>query len=473
MNAANAPLWTAADAALATGGEALGDWAANSVSIDSRTVTAGDLFVAIAGENFDGHDFAARALERGAAAAMLSRRMPDLSQNAPLLLVRDTLMALEDLGRAARARTDARIVAVTGSVGKTGVKEALAHVLARQGTTSYSRGSFNNQFGVPLSLARMAADTAYGVFELGMNHAGELLPLTAMVRPHVALITTIEIAHMEFFESLEAIADAKAEIFAGVRPGGTAVLNRDNNQYYRLRAAAEASGIENFISFGTDAAADFRVTNMDGETVTADLAGKMVSYTVGIPGRHWVLNSLAVLAAVSALAADVEAAARALADLEAPQGRGARIPVRSEGVCFVVIDESYNASPAAVRAAIATLAKTEPGPAGRRIAVLGDMLELGAASVDLHRDLADSLVEHGIDQVFAAGRLMQHMYDALPAGLRAGCAETSEELAPVVAASVGSGDVVMVKGSLGSRMRLIVDTLTEMDRPQPRVVNGN
>jgi UDP-N-acetylmuramoyl-tripeptide--D-alanyl-D-alanine ligase len=430
------------------------------------------LFVAIAGENFDGHDFTAAALERGAAAAMVSRIVPGVTEGSPLLIVRDTLLALEDLGRAARARTEARIVAVTGSVGKTGVKEALAHVLRRQAATTYSRDSFNNQFGVPLSLARMPADTVYGVFELGMNHAGELLPLTAMVRPHVAVITTIEIAHMQFFDSVDAIADAKAEIFAGVRPGGTAVLNRDNDQYERLRAAAKAAGIETVLSFGADAAANFRVLDYDGIEIRADLAGTKVSYTVGIPGRHWVTNSLAVLAAVSALGGDVDAAARSLADLKAPQGRGARIPVRSAGVCFVIIDESYNASPAAVRAAIAALADTEPGPAGRRIAVLGDMLELGEASPELHRSLADVLVEHGIDQVFAAGKMMHHMYEALPVERRGGRADTSEQLAPMVAATVRSGDIVMIKGSLGSRMRRIVDVLTEMDRPQPRVVNG-
>jgi UDP-N-acetylmuramoyl-tripeptide--D-alanyl-D-alanine ligase len=471
MNAA--PLWTAVAAARATGGEAVGEWSARGVSIDSRSVATGDLFVALEGENFDGHDFAAAALDRGAAAVMLKRRVEGVSARAPSLLVEDTLDGLENLGRAARTRTGAKIAAITGSVGKTGVKQVLAHVLSHQGSTAYSRGSFNNRFGVPLSLARMPADSAYGVFELGMNHVGELTPLTAMVRPHVAAVTNIEIAHMAFFDSLEAIADAKAEIFTGVVPGGTAVLNRDNGQYDRLRAAAERAGIENFISFGAAGGADFRLIGANGSAVTAMYEGTTITYVVGIPGRHWVINSLAVLATVSALGGDVVAAAASLGGLEAPSGRGARIAVRAGDVCFVIIDESYNASPAAVRAALAALAEAEPGPLGRRIAVLGDMLELGDRSTELHRALAAPLAEYGIDRVFAAGPLMRRMYDALPLDMQAGHADTSEGLAPLVAAAVGSGDVVMVKGSLGSRMRRIVDALAALDRPAQRAVNGN
>ncbi|HJU17555.1 MAG TPA: Mur ligase family protein, partial [Stellaceae bacterium] len=304
----SAPLWTAASAAAATGGVAVGDWAASGVSIDSRTAGAGDLFVALCGPNRDGHDFVRAAFERGAAAAVVARDVADLPTEAPVLRVADTLAALGALAAAARERSRARIVAVTGSVGKTGTKEALALALAACGPTAASAGSLNNHWGVPLSLARLPAEAAYGVFELGMNHPGEIAALTRLVRPHVAVITTVEPAHLGFFPSVAAIADAKAEIFEGLEPGGVAVLNRDNPYYERLAAAARRCGAA-IVGFGAAAAADVRLADYgprpDGSAVTAALSGTLVRYDVPVPGRHWVLNSLAVLAASRAAGADV------------------------------------------------------------------------------------------------------------------------------------------------------------------------
>ncbi|MEK7246270.1 MAG: Mur ligase family protein, partial [Pseudomonadota bacterium] len=309
-------LWTAAEAALATGGDmGSADWQASGVSIDTRTLEAGDLFVALKGPRLDGHAFVADAFRGGAAAAVVARVPEGLGSDAALLRVADTQVALEGLGRGGRARTDARIVAVTGSVGKTGVKEALRHVLSRQGATTASAGSFNNRYGVPLSLARMPRDAAFGVFEIGMNHAGEITPLVKMVRPNVAIVTGVAPVHVEFFPSLEAIADAKAEIFFGVEAGGAAVLPAESPYLARLVAAARAAGIERIVTFGEVDRPEVSVRarafelHADSSTVEAEVAGRRIEYRLRLAGRHWVANSLAVLAAVHALGADVTAAA--------------------------------------------------------------------------------------------------------------------------------------------------------------------
>ena len=480
-DAAAPVLWTAEQAMAATGGACEASFRARGVSIDSRDTQPGDLFVALRGPRFDGHDFVADALARGAAAAVVDHAPADIAAGATLLDVGDTLEALNGLGAAARARGRARIVAVTGSVGKTGTKEALRLVLSSQGRTAANEGSLNNHWGLPLSLARMVGNERFGIFEMGMNHPGEIAPLSLLARPHVALILTVEAVHGAFFSGIEDIADAKAEVFAGLAADGVAVLNRDNRQYERLAAAARARGACSILTFGAHPDARVRVLEIQprptGSLVTASVSGTPLSYDIGIAGRHWVTNSLALLAVVEAVGGDVARAARALADMEAPEGRGARRRVDVRGGHFELIDESYNASPVAMEAALAVLGQAPVAGDGRRVAVLGDMLELGAGAAARHAELAECLKKHGIDLVFTAGAEMAHLWTALPVPLRGGHASDSATLAPLVTASVGPGDVVMVKGSAGSRMGVIVGALTALEAPGAvenprRVVNG-
>ncbi len=475
-----APLWMSNHAVAATKGSSTTGWNASGVSIDSRAVKPGDLFVAIKGPNFDGHVFVADALAKGAAAAVVSQRPEGALPTTPLLVVQDPLAALEDLARAARLRTAARIAAVTGSVGKTSTKEALKLVLAAQGLTHASEGSLNNHWGVPLSLARLPADAAYGVFELGMNHAGELTPLSKLVRPNVTIITTIEAVHLEFFDSLDGIATAKAEIFAGLEPHGIAVLNQDNDYFGYLTREAVAKGAT-VVGFGSAKGAWARLIAYDpsetGAHIDAEIGGQRIRFAIGAPGRHWALNSLAVLAAALHLGADLEQAAAALAGMAAPKGRGARHEIALDDGAFTLIDESYNASPAAMRAAFAVLAGMTPAAnsqtgGGRRIAILGDMLELGADSAVLHADLAPD-VANTADLVCTAGRDMGALNEALPREKRAGHAAKAEELLPLVRKLIRPGDVVMVKGSHGSRMGLIVDALLAASLPNKTAANGH
>ncbi len=460
-------LWTAAEAAGATGGMNTADWTTKGVSIDSRSLLPGDLFVALKGPKFDGHEFVLAAFDKGAAAAMVSRQMPDAAM--PLLMVADTQTGLEDLGRAARARTAAKIIGVTGSVGKTGTKEALRHALERQGPTHASTGSLNNQWGVPLSLARMPRETAYGVFEMGMNHPGEIDALTRLVRPDVAVIITVEPAHLGFFPSVEAIADAKAEIFNGMEPRGCAVLNRDNPHFDRLAERAIAAGVGRIVDFGAQAAAAVHLIDChlhaSASAVTASVQGEIVDYCLALPGRHWVINSLAVLAAVKAAGGDVGTAAAAMATLEPMAGRGLRRKIAAASGDALLIDESYNASPASMRAAIAVLGAAQPERGGRRIAVLGDMLELGADAANLHAELAGPLHDADVDLVFTVGASMRALHEALPTRRRGGHAATATEIAETVASRLRRGDVVMVKGSYGSRMRDVIARLSTAAEP--------
>jgi len=462
-------VWTSADVAAATGGRAVGRWATTGVSIDSRAIDPGDLFVALQGERSDGNAYAGDALRRGAAAAMVSRA-DALPKTAPGIVVYDTQRALEDLGRAGRARSSAKVVAVTGSVGKTGTKEMLGLALGALGPTAYSVRSFNNHIGVPLTLARLPKDCAFAVCEIGMNHPGEIDALTRQVRPHVAIITTVEPAHLAFFPSVEAIADAKAEIFHGMA-GGTAILNRDNAHFDRLAAAARASGVSRIIAFGADERADVRLTSYETEAgrslVEATVAGKAVAYALGVEGRHWAMNSLAALAAVDALGGSVEAASRALVKMTAPKGRGARHRLDWTDGTLLLIDDSYNASPAAMRAAFTVLGAAEVGEGGRRIAALGDMRELGATSADLHAGLAEAIIAAGIDLVFTVGPEMENLHAALPAERRGSHAETAEALAPVLVESLRAGDAVLVKGSLTTRMGAVVEALQKAGRKEP------
>jgi UDP-N-acetylmuramoyl-tripeptide--D-alanyl-D-alanine ligase len=442
------------------------------ISIDTRTVVPGEAFFAIKGDNRDGHDFVAAALEAGAGLAVIAAdRRAGFPEDAPLLVVADVLDGLRDLARAARARSPAKIIGVTGSVGKTGTKEALRLTLAKDGETHASVASYNNHWGVPLSLARCPASARYAVFEMGMNHAGEIEPLTRLVRPHVAIVTTVEPVHLEFFGSLEAIADAKAEIFLGLEPGGAAVINRDNPQFARLERSAKRAGVERIVSFGEHARADARLVKCslqsDGSTVQARVLGTDVTYKLGAPGRHLVHNSLAVLAAVALVGGDLALAALALADLQPASGRGSRIVLEVPGGTVLLIDESYNANPASMRAALALLGHADVGARGRRIAVLGDMLELGRGGEELHRALADAVIGHRIDLVFCCGALMRALWEALPPACQGGYAETSAALEPQVLAAIQPGDTVMVKGSLGSGMAPIVKALASSYRRAP------
>jgi UDP-N-acetylmuramoyl-tripeptide--D-alanyl-D-alanine ligase len=464
-------LWTLDEFAKATSARIGGSPRAefSGVSIDSRTLNAGEAFFAIKGDRVDGHDYVASALARQAAIAVVAEaKLPAMPTGAPLAVVPDVLEALRTLGRAARARSNASVIAVTGSAGKTGTKDALRLVLAGEGPTHASTASFNNHWGVPLSLSRLPADARFAVFELGMNHAGEIEPLTKLVRPHIAIVTTIEAVHLEYFSGLEAIADAKAEIFLGLEPEGAAVLPRDNAQFERLARAARAAKVARIVSFGEHGEAEARLLDMalkpDCSTVRADILGDEVTYKLGVPGRHLVLNSLAVLAAARLAGADLAMAAVALAGLVPPSGRGRRLKLEVGGGEALLIDESYNANPASMRAALDVLGQADIGSRGRRIAVLGDMLELGPNAPELHRRLAEAVDETKVDLVFCAGPSMRELWNALPAAARGGYAESAAELEPEVVAALRAGDAIMVKGSNGSRMGRIVQTLSERFR---------
>ncbi|MGA7383224.1 MAG: UDP-N-acetylmuramoylalanyl-D-glutamyl-2,6-diaminopimelate--D-alanyl-D-alanine ligase [Methylocella sp.] len=436
------------------------------ISIDTRTIQKGDLFFAIKGASTDGHDYAGAAFEKGAVAAVVDEaRAEALRPLGPLYVVSDVLLALERLGVAARARSPARIVAVTGSAGKTSTKEALRLVLTQAGASHAPVASYNNHWGVPLTLARMPKHTGFGIYEIGMNHQGEITPLSAMVRPHVAIITTIAAVHLEYFDSLDAVADAKAEIFSGLVQGGVAILNRDIAEYERLLAHAKASPAGHAASFGEHEKADAKLVSVtlgaDHSIVQADVCGHRLTYRLGAPGRHLAMNSLAVLLAAKAFGVDLELAAGTLASFPAQPGRGERLRLSAKNGPFTLIDESYNANPASMRAALA-LAGALPLPGkGRRIAVLGDMLELGDNGAAMHAELAGDAVANHIDLVFAAGPLMKHLFEALPGHLRGAWRDGTSELATVVAAAVQSGDMVIVKGSNASKMSAIVDALKQ------------
>jgi UDP-N-acetylmuramoyl-tripeptide--D-alanyl-D-alanine ligase len=457
------PMWTAADVEAATGGSATGDWIATGVSIDSRTLVAGDLFVALRGPNHDGHDFVGAAFEQGAAAAMVDHEVWGLPAAAPVLRVADTLAGLGALGAAARSRSRARIVAVTGSVGKTGTKEALRLALASAGAVYASAGGLNNHWGAPLSLARLPPKADYGFFELGMNHAGEIASLSRLVRPHIALITTVEPVHLGFFPSIDAIADAKAEIFLGLEPDGIAILNHDNPHYARLAEAAMRAGAADVISFGTHPEAGVRlldcVLEPRGSWVEAVALGKALGFHMPIPGRHWVMNSLAVLCVAAAAEIDPVRAAEGLSRLEALPGRGRRHELPWRGGTLTVIDESYNASPASMRAALSVLAAAEPGAGGRRVAVLGDMLELGDASARFHRDLVEPLEAAKVYRVFLVGEAVAALHQALPERMQGGMWPSAGGAIPALMRFLEPGDVVTVKGSRAVRVSAIVEWL--------------
>ncbi len=433
----------------------------SGVSIDSRTLQPGDLFVALR-DIRDGHEFVPASFANSASAALVSlayRRQPG---DGALLRVADPLEGLRAIARVARGRTSARVVAVTGSVGKTGTKEALRACLSRLGPTHAAEKSYNNHWGVPLTLARMPATSASAVVEIGMNHRGEIAPLARMAAPHVAIITTVEPVHIGYLGSLEAIAEEKSDIFLGLSSGGTAIIKRDSPQFPIMRAAAERQGAR-IISFGQSPEADVRLQAVeleaDGSRAVVDALGKSLAYRIGAPGAHLVENSLAVVSALMALGADLDQALPALSGIKAPPGRGARMALPVDGGKLLLIDESYNANPASVRAALATLGTVPRIDYQRRIVVLGDMLELGPSSEELHISLKEAIDAAGVDLVFACGPNMGRLFATLERGRQAAWAETSDGLATPLLETVRAGDAVMIKGSLGSRMAPLAEAL--------------
>jgi UDP-N-acetylmuramoyl-tripeptide--D-alanyl-D-alanine ligase len=436
----------------------------SGVSIDTRTLQKGDLFLAIKGEARDGHEFVRAAHEKGAAAAVVDEaHSREFSNAGPLYVVKDVQAALERLGASARARSGAYVAAVTGSVGKTSTKEMARVVFSRFGATHASAASYNNQWGVPLSLARMHAAARYGVFELGMNHAGEIAGLVEQVKPHVAMVTRVAPVHLQHFDSIEQIADAKAEVFGGILEGGVAVINRDDETYDRLARAAAASPAAHVFTFGGHESSDARLIGYKtvGSTGVAEarVFGRRVDFRINAPGLHMAQNALAVLLAAHVFDVDLDEAAAALEDFTPPTGRGLREQIAVEGGEITLIDESYNANPTSMRAALELLRSAWVGSGGRRIAVLGDMLELGPHSGELHAALAEDLSRAGVDLVFTAGPDMARAYYDAPERMRGAHRRTAAELEDLVVAALRPGDVVMVKGSNGSRMGQIVAAL--------------
>ncbi len=461
-------LWNDRTATLATSGTANRSWQASRVVIDSRSVRPGDLFVAIKGERFDGHQFASEALAKGAVAAVVSR---PLEAGASTLLVPDTLKALEDLGRAARARFNGRVVGITGSVGKTSTKDMVRLALAAYGETYATSGNYNNHIGTPLNLANLPPDIPFAVFEMGMNHAGEIAHLTRMVRPHVAVITTVEAVHLEFFESVDGICDAKAEIFEGVGEGGTAILNADNRYLNRLKMAAARQGISQVLTFGDSHEADLRLIAYQptarGCDIDISASGDLLRTQLAAIGRHWARTALATMAVVKALGLDPAAAAKALPDFSEPAGRGRLSVIKARGGEATLIDDSYNASPASMRAAFAKTSELceALGTRGRKVAVLGDMLELGSQEIAFHQQLAEDLEKYGFSQVHTSGARMKYLHDALPAAMRGEHVADPLQLEGLLAARLEAGDIVLIKGSHGSGMyRLAACFITHGDR---------
>ncbi|MEM8569445.1 MAG: UDP-N-acetylmuramoyl-tripeptide--D-alanyl-D-alanine ligase [Pseudomonadota bacterium] len=472
-------LWSRDEAARATGGISGRDWQATGVSIDTRTLEPGDLFVALKDAR-DGHDFVADALKKGAAAALVSRHPEGVGADAPLLVVDDVLEALGALGRAARSRFAGRLVAVTGSVGKTGSKEMLRCVLSQQGRTHAAEKSYNNHWGVPLTLARMPADAAYGVIEIGMNAPGEIAPLSRLARPHVALITAVEAVHLAAFRDIRGIALEKGSIMDGLEPGGTVVLNRDTSTYPVLLRGARRRGARP-LRFGSQGRPEFQLLEAaigaKGTSVSARAHGEPFFFRIGARGRHLAMNALGILAAVEALGGDVARAAIRLAQWLPPEGRGARwrVSLGPEGLdgAITLIDESYNANPAAMAATLEVLAAEKPKDGigrverGRKIAFLGDMLELGEQELGLHAGLAKTPAVSRLTTIHCAGPRMQALHEALPPAQRGEWFAASSEMAARARKLVDAGDIAMVKGSFGAKMGVVVEAIKDLGHAEP------
>jgi len=476
------PLWTSQELEAVLNTEIKARWNSYGVSIDSRSLEKGDLFLALSGENFDGHAYVKTALDSGAAGAVVSKKVDGVDPGK-LVIVKDVKEALITLGKAGRARVDVPIIAVTGSVGKTGTKEALKAALSRYKKTHASVLSYNNDVGVPLSLARMPYDVEYGIFELGMNHSGEIEELVKLVRPDVSIITTVELAHSEFFENVEEIADAKAEIFTTMNGDGSAIINHDNPHYERLKLRAEQAGVKKIISFGSNDDADVRVVRHyfhdTCSCVIADIMGRMMSYKVGMLGYHWVMNSMAVLAAVDAVGADLGLSGLGLAELTPLVGRGRRdriyFDIATEA-SFLLIDESYNANPASMNAAINTLGECENSDTGRKIAVLGDMAELGDQADEMHMGLAVKLYDAEVDRIFLVGQHMKKLADLVNnqyPEIYVSYFNDKAALERALLSDLHNNDIIMVKGSNSSGMFDVVKKLKCLDiNLDKQVMNG-
>ncbi|MDB5539111.1 MAG: hypothetical protein JWQ89_838 [Devosia sp.] len=467
------PLWTVAEVVKATGGrpEGLSDGPISSISIDSRDIAPEALFVAIKGDTHDGHDFVGKALDAGATAALVSEAYHAKHGGRQLIVVPDPLKALEQLGVAARARNRGQIIAVTGSAGKTTTKEAIRTALAASGETHYSIKSFNNHWGVPLMLARMPREAQFGVFEIGMNHPGEITPLVKLVRPHTAVITTVAAAHLEFFASVADIAVAKAEIFLGLEPGGTAVLNADHEHLHILFAHARAAGVARVVTYGFDESADWYISRVDN-SANATLAevthtGERYNLQLQVPGRHMVANAVAALAVAQLSGEGTRKAIAALAQFGAPEGRGLTLRLGPDKKPLLLVDESYNANVASMNAAMDLYTGVRP-PEGRKILVLGDMLEMGLQGPQLHSGLADAVLKTGATQVFLVGTAMRALADELRRRAESdrdvpGVTHmpTAEEITDSVLSALAYGDAVMVKGSKGVRLAPLVQKIRE------------
>lgn len=449
-------LWTSGDAARATGGRITHDWQADGISIDTRTIQPGDLFIALKDVR-DGHDFVAMAFEKGASAALVSRIPEGVGTDAPLLIVDDVLRGLEDLGQAARARVSGKVIGVTGSVGKTSTKEMLRVALTGQGKVHAAEASYNNHWGVPLTLARMPSDSDFAIIEIGMSNPGEIAPLARLARPHAALITTIAAAHIAAFKHIDDIAREKAMIFDGLVPAGAAIIPTGLSTTPILRQAADDGGAP-ILSFGDEGEAQVIVALPEGDNlrVRGALSGKPVNFILHSVGPHFANNAMGALAVVSAIGADVTEAAKSLANWVPPKGRGA-----VEDLNLIrLIDDAFNANPSSIRAGLMMLSRS----AGkRRVAILGDMLELGAGGVAEHRDLATDRVMEAVDLVHSAGPLMRHLHDALPAAKRGIWSETADELCRHLDELVRNGDTVLVKGSKGSYISRVVEALRKAE----------
>jgi UDP-N-acetylmuramoyl-tripeptide--D-alanyl-D-alanine ligase len=459
------PIWLAEEAAASTGGVLVGSdsWLASGVSIDTRTLQPGDLFVALKDVR-DGHDFLDAAFAAGASAALVSDRR---AAAGPVLQVDDTLIALQRLAETARNRSPAKRIGVTGSVGKTSTKDTIAACLSAIAPTHASIKSYNNHWGVPLTLARMMKSSAFGVFEMGMNHRGEIEPLAKLVAPDVAIITWIAPAHIENLGSLEAIADEKADIYAGLKPDGAALVPADAPFADRLLAHAHARS-HRVLRFGAAPGCDARLINFTpdpdgGSIIAAEILGAPIRFKIGAQGAHWANNSLAALLAVAALDADIAKAAAALESFAAPAGRGQVLKLTCNGAAFTLIDDSYNANPTSMAAALSSLAARQPGPNGRRIAALGDMLELGENEARYHAELAGPIAAAGVDLVYCAGPRMAALWQALPQERRGAHTETASELTIRLKQDLRTGDVVLAKGSNGSKLHELVAALKSGD----------
>ncbi|MGV3490480.1 MAG: UDP-N-acetylmuramoyl-tripeptide--D-alanyl-D-alanine ligase [Devosia sp.] len=467
------PIWTVAEVVKATGGhpEGVSDGPIASISIDSREIGPDSLFVAIQGEARDGHEFVGKALEAGATAALVSEAYFRAKGGRGLIVVPDPLKALEALAIAARLRNRGQIVAVTGSVGKTTTKEAIRTVLSAFGETHYSIKSFNNQWGVPLMLAQLPREAQFGVFEIGMNHAGEITPLVKLVRPHLAVITNVAAAHLEFFNSVSDIAAAKAEIFLGLEPGGVALLGADHEYLHVLFAHARAAGVGKVVTYGFDESADWRITStgtVGGKTV-ADIAhdGEKYRIELQVPGRHMVANAVASLAVAALSGESTGPTIAALSQFGAPEGRGLTLRLGPKDKPLLLVDESYNANPASMNAAMDIYADVAP-PGGRKVLILGDMLELGPQGPQLHAGLFKAVQKTGATDIYLVGDAIRALAGELE---RAAAADhdapavthvpTAEEIGETILSSLAYGDAVMVKGSKGVRLAALVAKIRE------------